>query len=190
MCRPSPVPPSLRRVVKNGSKARRCTSSVMPMPSSAMLISTWPAPTACALDADRAVAAVREGVGDRVQEQVGQHLAVGARIAVHHEAFRHRRPTGRRADFFKRRPQARDDLLGRLAQVELAALGVAAVDRDLLERLDQLAGALQVGDELLGGLAAAGDELVEPRAAQRRVRMQFARERVARAARSSTPPSG
>jgi len=38
---------------------------------------------------------------------------------------------------------------------------VAAVDRDLLERLDQVGGAVEVGDQLLGGLLAAGDELVE-----------------------------
>src|SRR6202011_5366066 len=40
MCRPSPVPPSLRRVVKNGSNACRCTSGVIPAPLSAKMIST------------------------------------------------------------------------------------------------------------------------------------------------------
>src|SRR5207302_5049506 len=44
ICRPRPVPPWLRRVVKNGSNACLCTSGVMPAPSSAKLISTtsWP----------------------------------------------------------------------------------------------------------------------------------------------------
>ena len=40
MWSPSPVPPSLRRVVKNGSMARRWVSSVMPTPSSETKIST------------------------------------------------------------------------------------------------------------------------------------------------------
>src|SRR5262249_54389520 len=60
-------------------------------------------------------------------------------------------------------PEARQDLFGRLPQVELAALRVAAVDRHLFERLDQLAGALQIGDELVGGLAVAVDEFDEAR---------------------------
>src|SRR5436305_1086211 len=39
MCSPRPVPPSLRRVVKNGSKAWRWTSGVIPAPLSAKMIS-------------------------------------------------------------------------------------------------------------------------------------------------------
>ncbi len=41
-----------------------------------------------------------------------------------------------------------------------------AVHRHLLERLHQFAGTLQVGDELVGRLAHAGHEVLEPRAAQ------------------------
>ena len=67
----------------------------------------------------------------------------------------------------RRGPQAGDDLFGRFAQVECAPVGVAAVDGDLLEGLDQLGGAVEVGDQLLGRFAAAGDEFVEPRAPQR-----------------------
>ncbi len=59
------------------------------------------------------------------------------------------------------RPQAGDDLVGRLAEAELPALGMRAVDRDLLEGLDQLAGAMQVGHQLLGGVARAPDEFLE-----------------------------
>ena len=44
ICKPRPVPPWLRRVVKNGSKARRWVSSLMPTPSSANSISTWSGP--------------------------------------------------------------------------------------------------------------------------------------------------
>ena len=40
MCRPRPVPPSLRRVVKNGSSARRWMSSLIPTPSSETKMST------------------------------------------------------------------------------------------------------------------------------------------------------
>src|SRR5262249_57781450 len=56
---------------------------------------------------------------------------------------------------------------GRFAEGELAAVGVAAVDRDLLERLHQLARALQVGHQLVGGVAPALEEFLEPRAPQR-----------------------
>ena len=61
----------------------------MPMPSSDTKISTLSSSTCRASMHDVAVAAVREGVDDAVEEQVGQHLAVGARIAVHHDAGRH-----------------------------------------------------------------------------------------------------
>ena len=60
-------------------------------------------------------------------------------------------------------------------EVELPPFGVAAIDRDLLERLDELAGTLQIGDQLIGGVAAALQELVEPRAPQR-TRDYFAAE--------------
>ena len=87
------------------------------------------------------------------------------------------------------RPQAGDDLLGRLAHIEQAPLGVAAVDRDLLERLDQVGRAVEIGDQLLGSLLAAGDELVELRCAGSRRR--GSPPRTARsAARSSMPRSG
>ncbi len=85
MCRPSPVPPWLRRVVKNGSKARRWTSSLMPTPSSAELdldvIGAGPADR----EPHGAGLPVRERVHQRVQDQVGQHLAVGAWVAVHRD---------------------------------------------------------------------------------------------------------
>ncbi len=61
----------------------------------------------------------------------------------------------------ERGPQAGDDLFGRFAQIECPPLGVAAVDRDLLEGLDQVGGAIEVGDQLLGRFVAAGDEFVE-----------------------------
>ena len=53
---------------------------------------------------------------------------------------------------------------------------MGAVDRDLLEGLDQLAGALEVGDELVGGVLVAGDEFLELRAPQPRRRGSRSRE--------------
>src|SRR5262249_15841293 len=49
----------------------------------------------------------------------------------------------------------------RFCEIEQAPFGVAAVDRHLLEGLDQVGGTVEVGDELLGGFLAAGDELIE-----------------------------
>src|SRR3954471_6338167 len=43
---------------------------------------------------------------------------------------------------------------------------MGAVDRDLLERLDQLAGALEIGNELLRGVARGLHEFFQLRAAQ------------------------
>src|SRR5450432_3692725 len=57
--------------------------------------------------------------------------------------------------------QADHHLLGRLPQIEYPPLRVAAVGRDLLERLDQVSGTIEIGDELLGGLVTAGNEFLE-----------------------------
>src|SRR5262249_40166358 len=46
---------------------------------------------------------------------------------------------------------------------------MAAVDRDLLERLNEVGRAIEVRDQLLGGFLAAGDEFVELRASHRTV---------------------
>ena len=51
-----------------------------------------------------------------------------------------------------------------------------AVDRDLLEGLDQFAGAMQVRHQLLGGVARGPDEFLELRPAQLRVGFQFGLE--------------
>src|SRR5262245_38638539 len=55
---------------------------------------------------------------------------------------------------------------------------MAPVDRNLLERLNKLASALKVGDELIGGVAPTFQEVVEARFAQRS-RAELAREIVA-----------
>ena len=100
-----------------------------------------------------------------VQEQVGQDLPVGTGIAVDHEALWHiERERDRRA--LEDRSQACDDLVSRLAKAERPSLGVRAVDRDLFERLDQLAGAVQVCYQLLGRVARGAHEFLQLRAAQ------------------------
>ena len=57
------------------------------------------------------------------------------------------------------RPHACGDLLGRKLEVEGAPIITAAVNGDLLERLNQTSSTLQVRDELFCGGAAAVGEL-------------------------------
>src|SRR5260370_247564 len=90
-----------------------------------------------------------------------------------------RAPPGRRIQG-ETPPQAGGDVVGRLGEIELAARRMAAIHRNLLERLDQLAGALQIGDKLIGGGTARCYEVVETGAAQRR-RSQFGGECLASA---------
>ena len=102
--------------------------------------------------ADRAGRAVRERMRHGVQDQIGQNLAVGPGIAVHRRSRRDsRRPAGSASVFRAGRRLATICSVDS-REVERAPLGVAAVDRDLLERLDQVGGAVEVGDELLGGV--------------------------------------
>ena len=48
------------------------------------------------------------------------------------------------------RAQAHHDLLGQIAEIEAALIGIIAVGGDLLERLDQFGGAIEVGHQLRG----------------------------------------
>ena len=79
-------------------------------------------------------------------------------------------------------------MLGHLLEIEDTPFRLTAVDGHLLERSDQLGGAIEVGDELLGGLLAAGDEPLQAGAANRAAG-DLLRELLAAAGRSSTPPS-
>src|ERR1700751_1220963 len=78
--------------------------------------------------------AVDKSMVNGIEEQVGQDLAIGARIAVDDEAFGY---VERQLDRppLQNGAQACDDLIGGFAQAELAPLGMRAVDRDLLEGL-------------------------------------------------------
>src|SRR5436305_13288293 len=109
-----------------------------------IVVAAWPG-----RNRDGSGTAIGKGMIGGVQEQIGQDLLVGTVIAVDHEALWHiERERDRRA--LEDRAQASDDLLSRLAKAERPSLGVRAVDRDLFERLDQLAGAVQVCYQLLG----------------------------------------
>ena len=98
-------------------------------------------------DGNGAGSPVGEGVVGRVEEKIGEDLPVGTGIAVHDQPFRN---FDRHADrgLFQHRPQAGDDLVGGFLQIELPPLGMRAVDRDLFERLDQIASAVQVCHQL------------------------------------------
>ena len=119
----------------------------------------------------------------RVEEEIGQDLPIGARIAVDHQALRHVDRQGDRR-LLQHRPQAGDDLVGGLAQAELPAFRMRAVHRHLLEGLDQFPGAMQVRHQLLGCVARGPDEFLQLRAAQLAIGSQLGLEHF-RAAREA-----
>ncbi len=99
------------------------------------------------LDVDRAGLAFRKRVRHRVEEQVGEHLSVRAGIAVHRQ-IRLAIDVERQIVLAQAGPQRHHHLLGEIAKVEAALIGVVAVGGDLLERLDQFGGAVEIGNEL------------------------------------------
>src|SRR6266850_2605639 len=133
MCRPSPVPPWSRRVVKNGSKARRRTSRLMPTPLSEKRISTLSLPEA------------------RTWMSTAPALPSGKACATELR--------NRLVNIWPYGPQTHHHLLGEIAEIEDALIRIVAVGRDLLERGDQFGGAIEVGHQL-GGSVAAGFEIV------------------------------
>ena len=160
ICRPRPVEPWSRRVVKNGSNAWRRTSST----HAAAIVGKNNLDIVLArrlhLDVDGACLAGLERVRDRVEEQVGQHLAIRPRIAVHHQfglAF----DIENQVLLAETRPQAHGDLFGQDAKIEDALVRSVAVARHLLERLDQLRRAIEIGDQLRGCLAADLEKFVQ-----------------------------
>ena len=117
------------------------------------------------LDVDTAGIAVREGVRDRVEEQVGQHLAVGTGKAVHGQV---RLAVDRQRQVLLAHPrlQTHHHLLGQVGEIERPLVGVVAVGRDLLERLHQFGRPVEVGDELRRRIATGLEEIVEDRSPQ------------------------
>ena len=70
----------------------------------------------------------------RIEEQIGEHLPVGPGIAVH-DQIGLAVDVERQIVLAQARPQAHHHLLGEVAEVEGALVGIVAVGGDLLERL-------------------------------------------------------
>lgn len=116
-------------------------------------------------DVDDPRTSVREGVRHRIQKQIGQHLPVRPGIAVHGQVGL-ALDVQRQVLLAQARAQAHHHLLGEVGEVEAALVRIVAVGRDLLERLDQLGCAVEIGDELRGRVAAGVEVIVEGRAAK------------------------
>jgi hypothetical protein len=97
-------------------------------------------------DIDRASGAVGKRMGNRVEEEIGQHLPVWPGIAVH-------RHIGLALDkdqilFSQAQPQTHGHLPCQVAEIEDALVGVILVGCNLLERLDQFSRMFKIGDQL------------------------------------------
>ena len=114
------------------------------------------------LDIDRAGLAVRKGMRHRIEEQIGEHLPVRPGIRVHAEIGL-AVDVERQIVLAQARPQAHHHLLGQIAEVEDALIGVIPVGGDLLERRDQLGGAIEIGYQLRGCIAAGLEKFIEAR---------------------------
>src|SRR5229473_1561858 len=99
------------------------------------------------LDIDGAGLAVRKGVRHRIEEQIGEHLAIGPGIGVHGQIGL-AVDAERQMVLSQARSQAHHHLLGQVAEVEDALIRVVPVGGDLLERLNQFGRAIEIGYEL------------------------------------------
>ena len=61
------------------------------------------------------------------------------------------------------RPQAHHHLLGQIAEIEAALIRIIAVGGNLLERLDQFGGAIEIGHQLRRRIAAGFEKFIEAR---------------------------
>jgi hypothetical protein len=111
---------------------------------------------------DRYVSAgpVIEAMSNGVEEEVGQQLTIQPGEAVDDDV---RGYLDRECSlgFQQARAHTCGNLLGRLFEIEGAPRISAAVDCDLLERLNQAARAVQIGDQQFGGGATVVRELNE-----------------------------
>src|SRR5262245_2545576 len=98
----------------------------------------------------------------RVQEQVGQHLPEGSRVAVHCQIGL-ALDVERHVALAQARSQAHENLPSQIAGIEQALIRIASIRRDLLERLDQFGGAIEVGSQLRAGVARRFNEVVQVR---------------------------
>src|SRR5882672_1509787 len=146
MCKPSPVPPWSRLVVKNGSNARRRTSRLMPHPSSENRISTLSLPDSRTWMSTMPGLPSGNACATALRNRL-EHLPVGAGIAVHRQV-RLAIDVERQIVLAQTGPQRHHHLLREVAKVEAALVGVVAIGGDLLERLDQFGGAVEIGNKL------------------------------------------
>jgi hypothetical protein len=98
-------------------------------------------------DIDVACHAIRECVRNGVQEKACQHLPIWPGIAVHGHA-RLAVDVEYQIAFPQRRPETHKDLFGQIAGIEDTPVQVTLIDRDLLERLDQLCSAREIAGQL------------------------------------------
>src|SRR5262245_40778535 len=106
-------------------------------------------------------APVSETVNDGVEDKVGQHLPVRTRVAAQRDAggnFDRNRLSSR---FWQAGPYAGHDLLGHKLQVKSAPIGMAAIGGNLLERLNEVPGPLEICDKLVCTIATTFSELSE-----------------------------
>ena len=123
-------------------------------------------PDTCSLKQHIADSSIGKTMGNSIEDQVGQHLPVSARIAVEDDVsgYVERQWMTRLGET---RHYAGDDLLGCSFKVEVTAICKTAVDGNLLEGLNELTGTLQIGDQLVGRIAVAVDKFGQGRTAHR-----------------------
>jgi hypothetical protein len=84
---------------------------------------------------------------DRIEEEVGEHLPVGSRTAVHGQIGL-AVDVERQVALSPAWTQAHEHLLGQVTWIKHAPLQVASIRGDLLERLDQFGGSIEIGNQL------------------------------------------
>src|SRR5579863_877101 len=112
------------------------------------------------LDVDRSGPAVWKSVRDRIEKKVGEHLTVWAGIGIHGQV-RLALDVERETLSSQAGPQAHDHLLGKIAEVEGPLIGIVTIGSNLLEGGDQFCGAVEIGNELGGSVAAGFEEIRE-----------------------------
>ena len=89
----------------------------------------------------------------------------GAWITVHRK-IRLALDVERDIFFLQRRPQDDENLLDRLAGIKNAPIQITLIDRHLLERLDQVGGAVEIGCQQRGSILDDFEELGQARSLQ------------------------
>src|SRR5262249_3391434 len=98
-------------------------------------------------DVDQARSSSRKRVRERIEKQVGQHLTIGAGIRVHDEVGL-TLDVERQIVLPQAGPETHHHLLGQVAEIEAALVGIISVGGNLLEGLDQLSRTIEIGDKL------------------------------------------